>query len=121
MRFIIFFLAIVVCGQVAYGQAIDGQSERPLQGYRVVEGDMLLPDSAFTSQVPSHLWTNNTIPYVIDSDIPNPSRITGAITWYNQNTPITYQQRASEANFVHYIRSTIGNGICYFEYRDDRW
>ena len=83
-------------------------------GYRVVEGDILVrPDSAIISQVPARLWTNNTVPYVIDTDIPNPTRITDAVTWYNQNTPVTYQPRASEASFVHYVHSTIGNGVCY--------
>jgi hypothetical protein len=93
--------------------ASSAQVHNRFPGFRVYEGDMLLPDSAITSLIPARLWTNNTVPYVIDSDIPNPSRIMDAITWYNQNTPVTYQPRASEANFVHYVRSTVGNGVCY--------
>jgi uncharacterized protein (TIGR03437 family) len=82
-------------------------------GFRVYEGDMLMPNSAITSQLPARLWTNNTVPYVLDPDIPNPARIMNAITWYNQNTPVTYQPRANEANFLHYMRSTVGDGVCY--------
>jgi hypothetical protein len=74
---------------------------------------LIKPDSAFVSQPPSQLWTNNTVPYVIDPAIPNPTRIMDAITYYNQNTPLKWQARTNEANFVHYMRSTVGDGVCY--------
>ena len=80
----------------------------------IKRGDMLArPDSSFTSLLPSHLWTNNTVPYEIDPAIPNPARITDAIAFYNQNTPLKWQAHAGEANFVHYLRSTVGDGVCY--------
>lgn len=80
---------------------------------RPVEGDILLhPDSSFTGQTPARLWTNHTVPYVIDSDIPNPSRITDGFTYYNQHTPVKFQERSGEANYVHLVRSTVGNGVC---------
>src|SRR6185437_12595433 len=72
----------------------------------------LRPDSAFTGKGPAALWTNGIVPYVIDPDIPTPARFTDAVTWYNANTPIRFQPRGSEVNYVHLVRSTIGNGIC---------
>jgi hypothetical protein len=36
------------------------------------------PDSAFSGLTPTILWTNGLVPYVIDPDIPSPSRFTDA-------------------------------------------
>src|SRR5690348_11319877 len=82
------------------------------QRQQVVDGDMLFrPEASFTGQTPARLWTNNTVPYVIDPDIPDPARITDGFTYYNQNTLIRFQPRAGEANYVHLVRSTLGNGV----------
>jgi hypothetical protein len=79
----------------------------------LLEGDIIVgPDSSFAAQTPARLWINNTVPYVIDPDIPNPGRITDGFTYYNQNTPLKFQARGGEANYVHIVRSTIGNGVC---------
>src|SRR5207248_3288891 len=85
-----------------------------LHGMRVYEGDILVsPDSSFTGLTPARLWTNNTVPYIIDSDIPSPQRITDAVNYYNQSTLLKFQARASEADYLHYVRSTLGDGVCY--------
>ena len=70
------------------------------------------PESAFSGQTPTTLWTNAIVPYVLDPDSPNPSRFTDAVAYYNANTPVTFQLRAGQANFVHVVRSTIGSGVC---------
>lgn len=77
------------------------------------QGDIRVrPESAFSGQTPTALWTNATVPYVLDPDIPNPSRFTDAVAYYNANTPVTFQPRTGQANFVHIVRSTIGSGVC---------
>jgi uncharacterized protein (TIGR03437 family) len=77
------------------------------------QGDIRLrPDSAFSGLTPTILWTNGLVPYVIDPDIPSPSRFTDAVAYYNSSTPLHFQPRGSEANYVHLVRSTVGNGIC---------
>jgi uncharacterized protein (TIGR03437 family) len=77
------------------------------------QGDIRLrPDAAFSGQTPAVLWTNGIVPWVVDSDVPNPARFTDAADWYNSNTPLRFQPRQSEANYVHLVRSTVGNGVC---------
>src|SRR5437762_3421701 len=83
--------------------------QQPRAG-QLVEGDMLFrPQASFTGQTPARLWTGNTVPYVIDPDIPSPERITDGFAYYNQNTPVKFQPRAGEANYVHLVRGTVGN------------
>src|SRR5882762_7813096 len=70
-------------------------------------GDLLFrPESAFTGRTPALLWTGARVPYIVDPAIPTPTRITDAVAYYNSNTPVTFQPRAGEANFVHFLRST---------------
>ncbi|MDQ6707959.1 MAG: M12 family metallopeptidase, partial [Acidobacteriota bacterium] len=92
-----------------------------VDGLAIIEGDIILGpstrksdnrvDAAFTSLAP-RLWTNNTVPYTIDADIPNQARITGAVKYYNENTPLKFRERTNEANYVRFLRTTIGNGAC---------
>jgi uncharacterized protein (TIGR03437 family) len=106
-------MRLIILLLTAFCATLAAQTSERFPGFRVYQGDMLLgPESAVTN-IPARLWTNNTVPYVIDPDIPNPDRIMGAIAWYNANTPVTYQARGSQANFVHYVRSTVGNGVCH--------
>ena len=67
------------------------------------------PDSFYTS-LPQTRWTNATIPYVIDPDIPQPERITAGMTPWTSATPIKFVPRGNEPNFVHFMRQM--NGIC---------
>ena len=45
-------------------------------------------------------WPNGVVPFTIDSDLPNQSRVTDAIAHWHQRTGIKFVARTTEANFV---------------------
>jgi astacin len=57
-------------------------------------------------------WPEGTIPYTIDSDMPNPQRVRDAIEEWNSRTPIRLVARSGERNYVRFFRSTARNGVC---------
>ena len=72
-------------------------------------GQPLHRDSLYTSS-PQLRWTNATIPYIIDADIPQPERITSGMLPWASATPIKFIPRTNESNYVHFMRQT--GGIC---------
>lgn len=60
----------------------------------------------------SRRWTSGTVPYVIDSDVPNQSRITVAIDSIHAHNPgVRFVLRTSQANYVR-VRRTTDPHIC---------
>ncbi len=57
-------------------------------------------------------WPNATMPYVIDSNVPTPQRILDGITHWNTRTPFHIVPRTTEANYVHFVRSTTLDAAC---------
>jgi hypothetical protein len=56
-------------------------------------------------------WKNNTIPYVIDANLPNPQRVLDAIAHWKNNTPIQFVARsAAEPAHRDYVVFRPGNG-----------
>ncbi|MBI3694445.1 MAG: hypothetical protein HY238_06360 [Acidobacteria bacterium] len=87
-------------GDIILGRAEELESGK-LAGVRPVES------SVRTGQ--QFLWTNATVPYVIDSAIPNPQRVGDAIQHWNDKTPLKLIPRTNEVNFVRFGRTT---GYC---------
>lgn len=54
-------------------------------------------------------WTANTIPYVVNDDIPDRARIDGAIAHWNAKTPIRMVPRQNEANYLEFRRRATGS------------
>jgi hypothetical protein len=54
------------------------------------------PDSAF-------LWPNGVVPFVIDPALPDPARVTNAISHFHQRTGIRFRQRTTEPNFIRFV------------------
>ena len=52
------------------------------------------------------------MPYVIDSDIPNQQRILDGIAHWNSRTQFKIIPRTTEANYVHFSRSTTLDAAC---------
>ena len=52
------------------------------------------------------------MPYVIDPDVPNPQRILDGIAHWNTRTPFQIVPRTTEANYVHFSRSTTLDAAC---------
>lgn len=57
-------------------------------------------------------WPRGVIPYVLDPGIPKPERILNAIRQWTDLTPIRLVPRASQANFVHFVREN-NDGLCF--------
>ena len=100
-------------------------------GYAVVEGDIIIgtaADAEVAAQADSvksprplavilnfdtanpRKWPNATMPYVIDSDVPNQQRILDGINQWNSRTPFKIVPRTNEGNYVRFVRSTLRQG-----------
>lgn len=122
MRFLLGLLAIgCAWGQSDWREAeLDGSRIRyeVVRGEAVWEGDIVLGPaesigkgsraSAVISGQNAR-WPNNTIPYSIDSDIPERARIEGAIAHWNARTPIRLVARTNEPNYLTFRRRTSGS------------
>lgn len=91
-----------------------------IDGLAIFEGDIVLGTADDVSQVTDQLrlelsgqvasgvvitgaqyrWTNCTVPYTIDSALPNQARVTDAIAHWQDKTNYTFVPRTSEADYV---------------------
>ena len=104
---------------------------RVVDGFAIAEGDIILGPAdeigaatAAAARVDapagrtllatdtSLRWTNATIPYRIDSDIPNQQRVMDAVAYWNANTVIHMTPWAGEPNRVRFIRQQ-SFGVCF--------
>jgi hypothetical protein len=92
-----------------------------IEGLAIFEGDILLstdevmesalqafrnPEEALQGIVrvgAGFRWPGGVIPFVINDQLPDPSRVTSAIEHWQQNTPITFRQRTTENDFIEFI------------------
>ena len=97
-------------------QTIDGP-------FTVIQGDIILgPASAaegyrtalatrslyqVITGTGTQLWTNSTMYYVIDADVPNPQRILDGIAHWNTKTQFQILPRTSEKNYVRFQRQIL--------------
>jgi uncharacterized protein (TIGR03437 family) len=102
------------------------------EGFAVVQGDIIIGTAAQAEAVPrsplprqvgplasiltftggAQKWPNATMAYVIDSNIPTPQRILDGIAHWNTKTPFRIVPRTTEANYVHFVRSTTLDAAC---------
>ncbi len=119
-------------GPVAGTALIDGATftQKPVQyanvdGQAIFEGDIVLGNVAELQSADKPIaqrsigitgsqfrWPNATIPYVIDSGLPNQSRVTDAIAYWQAHTAIRFVLRtaANQAQFPDFVRFVSGNG-----------
>jgi hypothetical protein len=76
-----------------------------INGRAIHQGDIILPlDKELTfgagRDIPTYEWPNNTVPYVINSDVPNQQRILDAIQHWEANTSIRFVQRTTQTSYV---------------------
>ena len=115
MRYVV-ALAWACC---AWGQSewreseIDGRKIRYqlVQGEAIWQGDIVLGPveslgkASRASAVISGQrlrWTDSTMPYVIDDNVPEKERVEGAIRHWNENTPMRLVPRRNETNYVQF-------------------
>jgi hypothetical protein len=59
-------------------------------------------------------WPGQLIPYQVDSNLPNPTRISDAIAHWQQNTGIRFVQRTGQnaGSYPNYVRFLVGTDNC---------
>lgn len=89
-----------------------------LGGERIFEGDIILAEDAelqgefgvaegqLVTTLVSKRWPNATIPYVVDSSIPNKARITDAIAHWHAKTRVRFVKRTTQTDYVKIVRGT---------------
>jgi hypothetical protein len=91
--------------QVDY-EEIDGQA--------VIDGDIVMPlhflsapgerhASGAARSAASVRWPNGVVPYVIDSGLSSPSRVTDAIAHWTEKTNIKFVARTTETDYVKFV------------------
>ncbi len=99
---------------VVQGDIIIGTAAEVEAAHRASKGKSLEPLSSvllFNTAKPQK-WPNATMAYVIDTDIPNPQRILDGIAHWNNRTSFHIVERSTEANYVHFQRSTTLDAAC---------
>lgn len=91
-------------------------------GIRVFEGDIVLTDeqilrlsaqeqgtggriSSAGQSNPALRWPGRVVPYVINSSLPNQSRVTSAISHWEANTSFDFVPRTNQSNYIEFVPS----------------
>lgn len=92
-----------------------GVQYSPVDGSAVFEGDIILGTlenvetarraaaariETLGSVIKGHRWPGRRIPYLIQSDLPNPERVTEAIAHWKEKTKLIFERRTSEKDYV---------------------
>jgi astacin len=91
-----------------------------IDGYAVFEGDIVLGKAKELEKNPGtpkaaaivgqrFRWPSGFIPFTIDPNLPNQSRVIDAINHWHTNTPIRFIPHSTEENLVNF---TTANGVC---------
>ena len=85
-----------------------------IDGHAVVDGDIVIPPGDFIDPHASRAatvtrnqrWNGGVVPYVIDSALPNQTRVTSAIAHWHQYTAIRLVPRTTETDYVRFVVGT---------------
>jgi hypothetical protein len=73
----------------------------------IAEGDMIIGSSNLQSApVIGRRWPNKTVPFVIDADLPNSTRVLRAMAHWTEKTGFKFVPRTTEFDYVHFRSST---------------
>jgi astacin len=99
----------VVQGDIIIGTAAEAEAARRSSTGKSSEplASVLTFDTANPRK-----WPNATMAYVIDADIPSQQRILDGIAHWNTKTSFHIVARTTEANYVHFSRSTTLDAAC---------
>jgi hypothetical protein len=82
---------------------------RNVDGLNLAEGDIVVPvgpnDTKSATSV-GRQWDNGVVPYVIDSNLPLPERVTQAIAHWEAKTKLRFVPRTMERDYVHFRSSS---------------
>jgi len=76
-----------------------------VDGRVMFEGDIELPQAKGTksASVLGKRWFQKTVPYVIDAELPHPTRVTEAIAHWEAHTNLTFVVRTNQADYVRFV------------------
>lgn len=89
-----------------------------IDGYVVIEGDIILgkeedliKKGEYSTQaiifepIRAVRWPNKVVYYAIDPGLPNPSRVTQAISEWESKTSMRFVKRTNEPNYIYFVKS----------------
>ena len=81
------------------------------EGYKVIEGDILIPKVEEEGTFDSNLWTNGIIPYQFDSNVNNTNRnrAVAAMGEWESVANVDFIPRNGHSNYIHIQNSTVNN------------
>ncbi|MDR4505893.1 MAG: M12 family metallopeptidase [Candidatus Scalindua sp.] len=81
------------------------------EGWKVIEGDILVRISEPEGTFESNLWSNRRVPYQFDSNVSslNQTRAVNAMAELEAVSNIDFRPRNGEGNYVHFQNSTVNN------------
>ncbi len=82
----------IVLGTVDQMAATIDENDQPTDHQSIAQ-DAGIPGSQY-------LWPNKTVPYTIDPNLPNQSRVTNAISEWEQETVMRFVERTTERDYV---------------------
>jgi len=75
----------------------------------IFQGDILLqPSTRGAAYAEGDLWPENTVYYTINTNLPNPERVTQAIDYYHTYTNLNFVERTNQANYIDFIYDANG-------------
>jgi hypothetical protein len=82
------------------------QTQNALETYGVIGTDGFGTTTSGLAAVRNaeRLWPSATVPFLIESDVPNQTRITEAIAHWESVTPLRFVPRQNENDFVAFVR-----------------
>ncbi|MDD3945558.1 MAG: M12 family metallopeptidase, partial [Bacteroidales bacterium] len=75
----------------------------------IFQGDILLqPPTRGAVYAEGNLWPDNKVYYTINSNLPDPERVTQAIEYYHTTTNLTFIERTNQPNYIDFIYDANG-------------
>lgn len=96
----------------------DSKNSQQVTGYLkdgkvMFQGDLVLKEGVSdihkeaTIETRTGRWTNNTVPYVIDSTLSSQTTaIQNAVNYFNQNTNVRWVPRTTQTNYVRFFKES---------------
>jgi len=99
----------IIQGDIIIGTAEEAEAARHSNGGKALQP---LASVLLFNPVNTQKWPDATMPYVIDSDVPNQQRILDGIAHWNTRTQFKIVPRTTEPNYVRFKRDLTLDAAC---------